>query len=203
MRTANSRGVMLLMLVLLCGLHSSVAGSQAKPQPKAADMNVLTASIRGISLGMSPRRVLLELQKNKWTYGRSSTDTLEDVIERNPSLTSIYLDLSEPATSDQPWSVANSIAVHFAWDNASTEQLRVVMICHTYDAPIAQYAATLQAAKAHLDSLGGFKEKITEEPKFEHRLTYQKIERSYIMYQVVKLSCSRIGHRVPRARQSV
>jgi len=188
MRMANSRGVTLLTFALLCGLYSAVPRGQTGPQAKAADMNLLTASIRGISLGMSPRRVLLEVQKHKWTYGRSSTDTLEDIIERNPSLTSIYLELNEPTTSDLPWLVTNSLAVHFAWDSASTKQLRAVMIRHTYDAPLAQYAAILKAAKAHLDPLGGFKEKITEEPQFEHRLTYQKVERSYIMYQLVKLS---------------
>jgi hypothetical protein len=174
-------------LTLLCILSSVVARSQTKLQTTSTDMNVVMANIRGLSVGMSARRVLAEVQKHRWTYGRVSTDTLEDIIEKNPSVTSVYLDLNEPETGDPPLLFpTNSIAVHFAWDNA--KQLRVVMIRHTYSVAATKYAAILEAAKSHLSSLGEFKETISEAPQFEHRLTYQKVDRSYIMYQLIKRS---------------
>lgn len=191
MRAQNLPGTLTSIaasLALFCVLRPAVADGQTKSQPTATDMNVVIASIRGISVGMTPRRVLLETQKHNWTYGRSSTDTLDDIIAKNPSLTSVYLDLNEQSTSDFPILLTNNIAVHFAWDNGSAKQLRVVMIAHTYDIPLSRQAAVVEAAKAQLNALGGFKEEVTEGPQFENRLTYQKVDRSYIMYQFVRLS---------------
>ena len=190
MRTMGLTGIIRLMtasFALFCVLDPAVAGSQTKPGPKATDMNVVMARIQGISVGMTPRRVLAEVEKHGWVYGSSSTDTLEDIIANNPSGTSVTFDLDESTTGGFRLVSGDSITAHFAWDNVTSRQLRVVMIVHTYDVPKIEYHAAVEAAKAHLDSLGGFTEKISEEPQFEHRLIYQKVDRSYVMYQFVEL----------------
>jgi hypothetical protein len=183
---------LLLWIVLLSSSVnlSSAAAAQKTKRPaqgastrKLTDVNVESASILGIQVGMSPRRVLLEVQRNQWTYCGTDKETIEDIIEHARFLAGVCFNVVD-FDKTMPFNT-NTLEIDFSGDVPALP-LRVVRASHTYNIAATEYVAALARAKKHLESLGGFEEIITETKQFEDRLIYQKVDRSYIMYQFIR-----------------
>ena len=156
------------------------------PRSKPYDMNVMMASIRGISMGMTVRRVIQESQGRGWTYGRASRQTLEDLLQQKPTMATVYMNLNDPGNSGI--FTINDIEIGFQGDWEGYTPLTVNRVCHTYTVPVVKYDEVVAKAKEHLTRLGGFTEKISNGVQFEHRLTYQKVERSSITYAIIHMN---------------
>jgi len=177
-------GLSLVLMTLIAGTGCVPPAPEPAPKPKPHDLNVQMAMVFGLQMGMSPRRVKEEIQRKNWTYSRTSRDTVDDLIEQRPSMGTLYLELPKRGDgSITSMMDTNSLEVGFAWDSVYTKQLRVNHLCHTEGKPASEYEAVVAAAKAHLNSLGGFTESITNGIQFEHRLTYSK-SRILVYYTV-------------------
>jgi len=186
MRRGSAFAFTILALGIAC-LPPATAPARQVPE---FDMKVLGTTVFGLQVGMSPRRVLLDIQKNNWTYSQTARNTIEDIIEQNPSMSTIYLELPPKKETgilgNLGISGTNSLAVSFGWDSYYTKRNRVTSICHTESKSATEYEAVVAAAKAHLTALGGFEESITDRVQFEHRLTYKKVDRNEIRYQIIR-----------------
>ncbi len=184
-RTLSAIGLPILFVIEMACVQPQTVRPTA-PASKPYDFNVMTANIRGISMGMTVRRVLQEVQGRGWTYSQVSRETLEDLLQRNPTMATVYMNLNDPGT--QGFMAFNTIEISFQGDWRGYTPLTVDRVCHTYTVPADKYEEVVAKAKEHLTQLGGFTESTSNGVQFEHRLTYQKVEHSYIQYAIIRMS---------------
>jgi hypothetical protein len=164
----------------------AVTSGTYSPAAKQFDINVESAHLLGMAIGMTPRRVAAVIAENRWIYCATSRYTVDDLVYQKPFVADICLELT-PKDRGDPFARHDTVEIGFACkDHCDTPS--VIDLSHTYEISVADYPTAVEEAKNHLAGLGSVQERITEGSQFEHRLTYQKVERSYITYSFIRFS---------------
>ena len=141
------RVVILIFLFFVCGCSGLPERRLSDVgQPTTLDPAVLGTDVLGITMGMTPRRVLAEFDKNNWELGKLSEMTLEDMIESRKTNGAFYFDAVRPKPG--------TLEVHF-------NKGKVIFARHTYEISEQGITPHIEQAKLHLRNLGNFTEDIS------------------------------------------
>ncbi len=133
------------------------------------DAGILATSIKNLTVGMSPRRVLEEFNLQNWKYGSLSSITLEDMIERGIRDGNLYLSTKNNTQAD--------LEVFF-------QDSRVIFIRENYSISGDELEQAISKARNNLSRLG----KVSESKKDnEIKIIYQPFKLSYAYYKFYKL----------------
>ncbi len=173
-----------LMYIVLAGLLLvgcvSPSASYRPPYIRKMqyDPEIIGTDVLGITVGMSPRRVLSEYNKNQWTLTSLSTMTLEDMIENRVQDSSFYISTKSSSDVD--------LEIHF-------QDGKVVFVRQTYSIEENEFHNEISRARNHLSSLGNFTEKVEGSSM---KLTYNPYKTGYVYYDIHKLVKNQKGYRV-------
>ena len=148
------------------------------PYKKPFYSGIMKISIEGISVGMSPRRVFDEYQKNNWNLNAFSTVTFEDMIESGIKEASFYISTEQGNKSN--------LDIFFR-DN------KVFYIRKTYNIREEEYEKEILNARSQLSSLGKIQEKHKD---MSFILEYRPYKTSFAYYDFHKLVKNQRGYRV-------
>ena len=178
----------ILSLAALFGCASTYQPPVTSTKPAYVyDQGIAFTEIKGLRVGMSPRRVLQEFNQQDWKYSTTSTVTLEDVIERGIEDEHLYI-----STND---SILSNLTVFFM-------DSQVFRISESYSVSDQELEAAVSGAKDILASLGEF----SERRKDNHLiLEYRPSKSSHVYYDFYKdfsiLKYYNVSHTVTDLKQ--
>lgn len=90
-----------LTACFLFGCYNTIPSkTQELSYSRQFDPGIIGISIEGITVGMSPRRVLHEYHENGWRLDRLNTITMEDMVEEGIDDAHFYISTNETNESD-------------------------------------------------------------------------------------------------------
>lgn len=142
------------------------------------DAGITGSVVKGLTVGMSPRRVAEQFKLNNWEYTSISSITLEDMVERGIRSGNFYISTDGNQISD--------LEVFF-------QDARVIFIRENYSILSNQLGSSLSLARVRLKKLGNISESHTDESQ---KIIYQPHELSYVYYKFYKLVKKQKGYNV-------
>lgn len=112
--------------------------------PPSTDLGVYSTQVVGLRVGMTPRRIAQEVNKYGWVEDEYTTQTLEDLIQKDVDRARVSFDINQPKKGN--------IEIHFCRSKA-----RFIR----FSGKISESEVTgyIEHAKGYLNSLGHLKEK--------------------------------------------
>lgn len=168
-------------LLVALSVGCAIQPSARTPTPTTQTINkvgIIGTEILGLTVGMSPRRVLTEFQRNNWQLDSLSSITLEDMVEDGVNDAVFYISTNNDSTSN--------LEIHF-------KHMRVIFIRQTFGIGEEQLKVELEKARSHLSRLGPFEEKIED---LSIELLYAPYATGYVYYIFHKLVADQKGYRV-------
>lgn len=133
------------------------------------DAGIFGISIKNLTVGMSPRRVLEEFNLQNWRYGSLSSINLKDMVEQGVRDGNLYISTQNNNQDDLEVFFQNS---------------RVVFIRENYSISSDELEQAISIARNNLSMMG----KVTESKKDgEIKIMYQPYKLSYAYYKFYKL----------------
>lgn len=134
------------------------------------DPGVQATTVKGIAVGMSPRRVLEIFNASGWKLTSESQMTLEDMVEGGVRSQNYYISTSGSLISD--------LEVFF-------QDRQVIFIRESRSISASRLNEEMQKAKSHLTSLGDYS---ATQSQGHYKLLYQPFRLSYVYYDFYKES---------------
>jgi hypothetical protein len=138
------------------------------------------ANVSGVSVGMTPRRVLAEYYKNGWELDNSSSETLEDLIESGRPSGKFYFNTIKP--------LPGKLEVTFQYG-------KVIWVRQSYEIKEQDIDRAVASAKEYLARLGEFSESKSSN-RLDYSLTYSRQTNAYVSYHFYKVIKDQKGYYV-------
>jgi hypothetical protein len=170
-----------LLMALLLGCATQYPPNKSTPSYPTQTINkvgIISTEIFGLTVGMSPRRVLLESQQNNWRLDSLSSITLEDMVESGIRDAVFYISTNNESKSN--------LEIHF-------RNNRVIFLRQTFSISEEQLQSELEKARSHLGRLGHFDEEVED---LSIKLVYKPYVTGYVYYNFHKLTPNQKGYRV-------
>lgn len=170
-----------LLVALLLGCATQYPPNKSTPSYPTQTINkigIISTEIFGLTVGMSPRRVLVEFQRNNWYLDSLSSITLEDMVESGIGDAGFYISTNNESKPN--------LEIHFR-DN------RVIFLRQTFSISEEQLQSELGKARSHLSRLGDFDEEVEA---LSIKLIYKPYVTGYVYYNFHKLIPNQKGYRV-------
>lgn len=168
---------LLVALSVGCAIQPSARTPSLQTQA-INKVGIIGTEVLGLTVGMSPRRVLTEFQHNNWQLGSLSSITLEDMVEDGVNDAVFYVSTNNDSTPN--------LEIHF-------KHMRVIFLRQTFGIGEEQLKGELEKARSHLKRLGPFEEKIEG---LSIKLLYAPYATGYVYYDFHKLVADQNGYRV-------
>lgn len=160
-----------------CTIQTSAVVSTTPPS-EIDKVGIISTEIFGLTVGMSPRRVLAEYHENEWRLTSLSPITLEDMVEGGIKNAEFYISTNRDS--------APNFEIHF-------RNNRIIFLRRTSSINEDELGLELDKARAHLNSLGSVDEKLEDLSK---KLIYRPYSSGYVYYDFHKLVQNQEGYRV-------